>query len=71
MFRTCLFLTIAIASKPASVVEPSDPWARGIMYSFRHNKTVSEAIDDLYASLKGRSDGTVPAGTWHGVTNES
>ncbi|MDD2658696.1 MAG: cytochrome c [Methylococcales bacterium] len=35
---------------------------RGIMYSFRGNKTVVYGIDDLYAYLKGRSDGAIPAG---------
>lgn len=35
---------------------------RGIMYSFRGNKTVVDGIDDLYAYLKGRSEGTIPAG---------
>jgi mono/diheme cytochrome c family protein len=35
---------------------------RGIMYSFRGNKTVVDGIDDLYAYLKGRSDGAIPAG---------
>jgi len=35
---------------------------RGIMYSFRGNKTVVDGIDDLYAYLRGRSEGTVPAG---------
>jgi mono/diheme cytochrome c family protein len=34
----------------------------GIMYSFRGNKTVVYGIDDLYAYLKGRSDGAIPAG---------
>lgn len=35
---------------------------RGIMYSFRDNKTVVEGINDLYTYLKGRSEGTIPAG---------
>jgi len=35
---------------------------RGIMYSFKSNKMVVDGIDDLYAYLKGRSDGAVPAG---------
>lgn len=35
---------------------------RGIMYSFRGNKMVVDGIDDLYAYLKGRSDGAIPAG---------
>jgi mono/diheme cytochrome c family protein len=35
---------------------------RGIMYSYRGNKTVVDGIDDLYAYLKGRSEGTIPAG---------
>jgi len=35
---------------------------RGIMYSFRGNKMVVDGIDDLYAYLKGRSEGTIPAG---------
>lgn len=35
---------------------------RGIMYSFKSNKMVVDGIDDLYAYLKGRSDGAIPAG---------
>ncbi len=35
---------------------------RGIMFSFRGNKTVVDGIDDLYVYLKGRSDGVIPAG---------
>ena len=35
---------------------------RGIMYSFSGNKVVVDGSDDLYAYLKGRSDGVVPAG---------
>lgn len=35
---------------------------RGIMYSFSGNKIVVNGIDDLYAYLKGRSDGAIPAG---------
>ncbi len=35
---------------------------RGIMYSFAGNKTVVDGIDDLYAYLKGRSDGAIPPG---------
>lgn len=32
------------------------------MYSFSGNKTVVNGVDDLYAYLKGRSDGAIPAG---------
>ena len=35
---------------------------RGTMYSFSGNKIVVDGIDDLYAYLKGRSDGAIPAG---------
>ena len=35
---------------------------RGIMYSFSGNKMVVDGINDLYAYLKGRSDGAIPAG---------
>jgi mono/diheme cytochrome c family protein len=35
---------------------------RGNMPAFSGNKKVAEGIDSLYAYLKGRSDGTVPAG---------
>ena len=35
---------------------------RGIMYSFSGNKMVVDGSDDLYAYLKGRSDGAIPAG---------
>ncbi|MFZ2170632.1 MAG: c-type cytochrome [Methylococcaceae bacterium] len=34
----------------------------GNMVSFSGNKTVVDGIDDLYAYLKGRSDGAIPAG---------
>ena len=34
----------------------------GIAFSFSANKTVVEGVDDLYAYLKGRSNGVVPAG---------
>ena len=32
------------------------------MYSYSANKTVVVGINDLYAYLKGRSDGAIPAG---------
>ena len=35
---------------------------RGIMYSFSGNKMVVDGSGDLYAYLKGRSDGAIPAG---------
>ncbi len=35
---------------------------KGNMPAFQGNKAVVEGIDDLYTYLKGRSDGTVPAG---------
>jgi len=35
---------------------------RGTMYSFSNNKVVVDGLDDLYAYLKGRSDGAIPAG---------
>lgn len=35
---------------------------RNAMPKFESNKKVAEGIDDLYAYLKGRSDGTVPPG---------
>ena len=35
---------------------------RNAMPPFVANKKVAEGIDDLYAYIKGRSDGTVPAG---------
>ena len=34
----------------------------GNMVSFSGNKTVVDGLDDLYAYLKGRSDGAIPAG---------
>jgi len=34
---------------------------RGIIYSFKANKMLVDGIDDLYAYLKGRSDGAIPA----------
>jgi mono/diheme cytochrome c family protein len=35
---------------------------RNAMPPFEANKKVVEGIDDLYTYIKGRSDGTVPAG---------
>ena len=35
---------------------------RSAMPSFKANKAVADGIDNLYTFLKGRSDGTVPAG---------
>lgn len=35
---------------------------RNAMPPFEANKKVAEGIDDLYTYVKGRSDGTVPAG---------
>ncbi|MEW6038224.1 MAG: cytochrome c [Pseudomonadota bacterium] len=35
---------------------------RNAMPPFEANKKVAEGIDDLYTYIKGRSDGTVPAG---------
>jgi len=35
---------------------------RGIMFSFRGNKTVVNGIGDLYVYLKGRSEGVIPEG---------